>query len=77
MYSWKGLGFLASAVDEPKCLHPETEQCINFEEAKVFAEADISKELPKAYQFKLKNDKEVEVEFSYPWLPPQCSICKK
>lgn len=47
MFSWKGLGFLASAVGEPKRLHPETELCTKFEEAKVFVEADMSKELPK------------------------------
>lgn len=52
MYSWKGLGFLASVVGEPKRLHPEIELCNNFEEAKVFVEADLSKELPKSHQFK-------------------------
>lgn len=41
IYSWKGLGFLASAVGEPKILHPNTELCKNFDQAKVFVDADI------------------------------------
>lgn len=62
---------------EPKRLHPETEQCSKLEESKVFVEADLSKELPKTYQFKLKNEEEVEVEFVYPWLPLICQTCSK
>lgn len=77
MYFWKGLGYLASTVGEPKCLHPDTELCKNFEEAKVFVEADMSKELLKTYQLKLKQVEEVTVEFSYPWLPPRCHNCAK
>lgn len=68
MYSWKGLGFLASAVGEPKRLHPDTELCKNFEEPKVFVEVDLSKDLPKTYNFNLK-DEEVTIAFTYPWLP--------
>lgn len=43
MFSRKGLGFIASVVGYPKRLHPDTELCKSFEEAKVFVEArDIS-----------------------------------
>lgn len=77
VFSWKGIGFLASAVGEPKRLHSETEQCTNFEEAKVFVEADLSKELPKTHNFRIKNEEEAEVEFVYPWLPPRCRSCMK
>lgn len=48
MYSWKGLRFVISAVGEPIRLHPETSQCLNFKVAKVFVNADFSKELPKS-----------------------------
>lgn len=75
MFSWDGLGFLASATGEPKRLHPETETCQNFEEAKVFVEVDLSKELPKHFKFQIEAGKDEEVEFVYPWLPPRCSRC--
>ncbi|KAF8092662.1 hypothetical protein N665_0406s0007 [Sinapis alba] len=52
MFSWKGLGFIASAVGKPKKLHPDTILCTSFEEAKVFVEADMTKELPKSHRFK-------------------------
>ncbi|KAG7533069.1 hypothetical protein ISN45_Aa08g007060 [Arabidopsis thaliana x Arabidopsis arenosa] len=77
MYSWEGLGFLSSLVGNPIRLHPETELCSNFEEAKVFVEVNLSHELPKTFLFKLDQDTQMTVEFAYPWLPPRCSRCKK
>lgn len=77
MFSWKGLGFLASEVGELKRLHLDTELYTKFDEAKVFVEADLSKELSKQYLCKLQKDEEVIVEFSYPWLPPRCQTCEK
>lgn len=43
MFSWKGLGFIASVVEKPKRLHPDTILCKSFEEAKIFVEADMTK----------------------------------
>lgn len=77
LYSWKGIGFIASSVGKPVRLHPETELCSNFEEAKVFVNADMAKELPKVYKFKSKKGISAAVEFSYPWLPKKCSFCSK
>ena len=77
MFSWKGLGFIASAVGKPKRLHPDTILCTSFEEAKVFVEADMTKELPKSHRFKSKLGVDAEVEFIYPWLPDKCTICSK
>lgn len=77
MFSWKGLGFIASAVGKPKRLHPDTLLCKSFEEAKVFVDADVTKELPKAHHFKSKLGVEADVTFEYPWLPPKCNICSK
>ncbi|XP_024009435.1 uncharacterized protein LOC112084518 [Eutrema salsugineum] len=76
MFSWKGLSFITSAVGEPKHLHPETAACSTFDIAKVFVNADLSKELPKTINFS-KNGQESLVEFNYPWLPPRCSTCDK
>lgn len=46
MLSWKGLGFLASAVGTPKRLQPDTETCKQFDEAKVFIEVDMMRIFP-------------------------------
>lgn len=77
MFSWKGLGFIASAVGKPKRLHPDTLLCNSFEEAKVFVEADMTKELPTHHRFRSKLGVDAEVEFTYPWLPDRCTICSK
>lgn len=76
MFSWDGLGFLASAVGHPTKLHPDTESCKSFEEARVSVIADLSKELPKSFRFKSRKDIDAVVEFSYPWLPARCVSCK-
>lgn len=77
MFSWDGLGFLTSPVGTPIRLHPETELCTNFEEAKVFVEVNLSQKLPQTFRFKLGPENEATVEFVYPWLPPSCSRCGK
>ncbi|KAF8088481.1 hypothetical protein N665_0540s0003 [Sinapis alba] len=77
MFSWEGLGFIASAVGKPKRLHPDTLLCNSFEEAKVFVEANMTKELPTHHRFKSKLGVDAEVEFVYPWLPDRCTVCSK
>lgn len=77
MFSWEGLGFIASAVGKPTKLHPDTETCKSFEEAKVSVIADLTKELPKSSRFKSKKGIDTVVEFSYPWLPARCNLCSK
>lgn len=49
IFTWKGLGFIASAVGDPKRLHPDTILCKSVKEAKVFVEADFSKDLPQTF----------------------------
>ena len=77
MFSWEGISFLSSAVGEPKRLHPDTELCKSFEEAKVFVEVDLSKDLPKSFRFKSDKGVDATVDYKYPWLPPRCSSCSK
>lgn len=74
MYSWEGLSFITSAAGVPDHLHPETVACTNFDIAKVFVKADLTKDLPKKINYTIQG-KEVEVHFNYPWLPPKCTIC--
>lgn len=76
MYSWQGLSFITSAVGFPDRLHPETAACTNFKIAKIFVNADLTKELPSKINF-TKDGKTSLVEFSYPWLPPRCNGCGK
>ncbi|KAF8087228.1 hypothetical protein N665_0594s0004 [Sinapis alba] len=77
MFSWKGLGFIASSVGKPLRLHPETELCSSFEEAKVFVNANVTKPLPRAYRFRSKSGINANIEFIYPWIPTKCSCCGK
>lgn len=64
MFSWNGLGFIASVVGKPKRLHPDTILCKSFEEAKVFVEADMTKELPKSHRFKSKLGVDADVQLN-------------
>lgn len=68
MFSWEGLSFISSAAGFPVRLHPETAACSNFKVAKVFINADVSKELPKSIKFS-KGGKDFTVDFFFPWLP--------
>lgn len=77
MFSWKGIGCIAGVVGEPKRLHPDTILCKSFEEAKVFVEVDLSKNLPKTFRFQSDKGVDAIVEFSYPWLPAKCVSCSK
>lgn len=77
MFSWKGLGFLACAIGNPKHLHPDMELCKSFKVAKVFVEVDLSKDLPQSFRFKSEKRMDAVVEFNYLWLPPKCSLCSK
>lgn len=76
MYSWEGLSFMTSAVGVPDHLHPDTIACTNFDIAKVFVKADLSKEPPKQIDFTIKGEV-VTVHYAYPWLPPRCVKCNR
>ena len=76
MFSWEGLSFITSAAGHPVRLHPETAACKDFKLAKIFVNADLSKELPTKINF-TKNGKSSLVEFIYPWLPLRCNSCGK
>lgn len=72
MFSWKGLSFAASPLGIATRLHPETAQCLNKKVAKIFVNADLTKELPRAMNFTF-HGKETLVEYTYQWLPSRCS----
>lgn len=64
-------------MGDSKKLHPDTKICKSFEEAKVFVETDLSKELPKSYRFKSEKGIDAVMEYVYPWLPPRYVTCSK
>ena len=74
MYSWDGLSFITSAAGEPDHFHPETLACTNFDIAKVFVKADLSKGLPEKIDYTIQGTV-TTVHFNYPWLPPKCTKC--
>ncbi|KAF8108790.1 hypothetical protein N665_0104s0105 [Sinapis alba] len=76
MFSWKGLSVVSSPVGVPVKLHPETAQCLNMKVAKIFVNADLSKDLPKTMNFAFQG-KNTRVDYTYPWLPTKCSNCGK
>lgn len=76
MFSWKDLSFITSAVGHRVRIHLKTSACSNFEVAKIFVNADLSKEFLIKIQFS-KNGKDFWVDFIHPWLPLRCSTCDK
>lgn len=76
MFSWQGLSFVTSPIGSPVRLHPETAQCLNIEEAKIFVKVDLTKDLPKKMKFTIRG-KDVIVEYTYPRLPTKCPRCEK
>ena len=76
MYSWQGISFIVSEAGFPVRLHPEMASCSNFKLAKIFVNADLTKELPRKINF-TKDGKSSLVEFIYPWLPTRCNTCGK
>ncbi|KAL0788127.1 hypothetical protein Bca101_004373 [Brassica carinata] len=76
MFSWKGLSFVSSPLGTPVRLHPETSQCLNLKEAKIFVNVDLTKKLPNKMKFSFQG-KETMVAYSYPRLPIRCSTCEK
>jgi len=76
-FSWKVLKAITSPLGVPQKLHPDTEACKSFEEAKVLVEVDLTNKLPKLFSFKSETCGDTIVEFVYPWLPPRCTDCNK
>ncbi|CAA7020366.1 unnamed protein product [Microthlaspi erraticum] len=67
---------IATAVGEPKCLHPSTANKTNLEVAKVFTLIDPRKPLPEAVNVKFDSGEICRVLVSSPWMPPICGHCK-
>ncbi|RID65616.1 hypothetical protein BRARA_D00800 [Brassica rapa] len=72
LYSKKGLSFLSRTAGKFLKLHPNTEQCIRLDVARVLVEVDLGKPLPQKICFKGRDGEDTTVLVHYPWLPPRC-----
>lgn len=77
LFNKQSLSRLATAVGKPISLAPETERKESFEVAKVLVCVDLTKPLPSKVISGFSNGREVEIDVSYPWLPPKCSECSE
>lgn len=68
---------IVGIVGHPVCLHPSTENLTNIEVAKVYTVIDPRKELPKFVNARFEYGVTRRIGVSRPWLPSQCSLCKK
>ena len=75
--SKKGLSFLSRTAGKFVKLHPNTEQCIRLDVARVLVEVDLGKPLPQKICFKGRDGEDTTVLVHYPWLPPRCGVCAK
>ena len=77
LYSKTGLSFLSRTAGKFLKLHPNTEQCIRLDVARVLVEVDLGKPLPQKICFKGRDGEDTTVLVHYPWLPPRCGVCAK
>lgn len=75
LFNDESLSRLATAVGKPVALAPETARKENFEVAKVIVRVDLLKDLPSRIVSGFSDGREIEIEVSYPWLPPKCVDC--
>lgn len=75
LFNKESLGRIATAIGKPVALAPETERKENFEVARILIRVNLLKELPTRVVSGFSNGREIEIDVSYPWLPPKCSVC--
>lgn len=68
---------IAGIVGHPVCLHPSTENLTNIEVAKVYTVIDPRKPIPAFVNASFQNGDTRRIAVTSPWLPSQCTFCKK
>lgn len=68
---------IAGIVGHPVCLHPTTLNLTNTEVAKVYTVIDPRKPIPEFVNARFENGDTRRIGVTSPWLPSQCSTCKK
>ncbi|VVB09120.1 unnamed protein product [Arabis nemorensis] len=77
LFTRQSLSRIATALGKPVSLAPETERKKSFEVARMVVRVDLTKDLPSKVIFGFSNGREVEIDVSYPFLPPRCSSYKE
>ncbi|KAG2312978.1 hypothetical protein Bca52824_024535 [Brassica carinata] len=77
LFNRESLSRLATAVEKPVSLYPETERKENFKVAKLYVRVDLTKPLPRKIISGFSNGKETLIDVTYPWLPLKCELCNK
>ncbi|CAH8280760.1 unnamed protein product, partial [Arabidopsis lyrata] len=75
LFNKESLGRIATAVGKPVALAPETARKENFEVAKLLVRVNLLKELPSRVVSGFSDGREIDIDVSYPWLPPKCNVC--
>ncbi|KAF3544975.1 hypothetical protein DY000_02005734 [Brassica cretica] len=73
----QGLSLVASLVGEPKETDDFTKNLVSLTLSHVKVVVDLTKPLPDVVEFVRQSGEVVEVQESYPWVPPTCSLYKE
>ncbi|KAJ4909188.1 proline-rich protein 36-like [Raphanus sativus] len=73
----QGLSLVAGLVGDPKETDEFTLNLVSLTLSHVKVAVDLTKPLPNVVEFMRENGEVVEVQVSYPWVPPTCSHCKE
>ena len=75
LFSLKALKCLSRAAGKFVRLHPSTEKCSRLDVARVLVEVNLHSPLVEKIRCLDREGAEVEIDVSYPWLPPRRNIC--
>ncbi|KAL0665639.1 hypothetical protein Bca4012_028343 [Brassica carinata] len=73
----EGLSLVAGLIGDPKETDDFTKNLVSLSLSHVKVAVDLTKPLPKVVEFMRQSGEVVEVQVSYPWVPPTCSHCKE
>ncbi|RID52977.1 hypothetical protein BRARA_G00406, partial [Brassica rapa] len=73
----EGLSLVAGLVGEPKETDDFTKNLVSLTLSHVKVAVDLTKPLPDVVEFVRQSGEVVEIQVSYPWVPPTCSFCKE
>ncbi|XVF84423.1 hypothetical protein PTKIN_Ptkin17bG0035800 [Pterospermum kingtungense] len=77
LFTMRGIGYLASAIGIPLYMDRYTAERKRLEYAKVCAEMDMEKEVPRYIEAVRRNGKIAMIEIEVPWKPIRCEECKE
>ena len=73
----QGLSLVAGLVGEPKETDDFTKNLVSLMLSHVKVAVNLTKPLPSVVEFVRQSGEVVEVQVTYPWVPPTCTYCKE